>query len=341
MKVLVTGGTGYIGSHTVASLVGSGHSVRMLVRDPSRVEPALAPLGVTVDDIAVGDVRDPAAVNAAVTGCDAVIHAAGLNSMNPKDRHTMREVNEDATRLVLGAAADHGLDPIVHVSSYVALLPASGSIGPDSPVGRPKPPYSKTKARAETIAREFQERGAPVVITYPGIVLGPDDPYLGESSIIVCDALRGFFRVLPRGLVPLSDVRDVATLHAAGLTPGRGPRRYFAIGEELEFRALVRRVGELTGRSLGSVPGPAWAALAVGRLADLLQRVLPFRSPFSYEGTWITIHGAPCAAAARANDLGVIYRSLDDTLADTIHWLARANHIRPALAGALALPSSV
>jgi dihydroflavonol-4-reductase len=76
MRVLVTGGTGFVGRHTVAALVGHGHRVRLLVRAPERIAPALDPLGITQVEVVVGDVTNPAAVQQAMGGCDAVVHAA-------------------------------------------------------------------------------------------------------------------------------------------------------------------------------------------------------------------------------------------------------------------------
>jgi nucleoside-diphosphate-sugar epimerase len=72
----------------------------------------------------------------------------------------------------------------VHVSSYSALLPRRSErpLDGDSPVGAPPVPYAASKAASERIARDLQERGAPVAITYPGMVWGPQDPHLGETS---------------------------------------------------------------------------------------------------------------------------------------------------------------
>jgi dihydroflavonol-4-reductase len=82
-----------------------------------------------------------------------------------------------------------GLDPVVYVSSYVALLPPEGAVlTPDSPVKQPRGNYCRSKAESERVARGYQDQGAPVVIVYPGGVIGPDDPYLGDSN----RALTGF-----------------------------------------------------------------------------------------------------------------------------------------------------
>jgi dihydroflavonol-4-reductase len=182
MRVLVTGGTGYLGSHTVAALVERGHQVRLLVRAPQRVAPAVAPLGLQAGDLeaVVGDVTDPAAVQQAVAGCQAVVHAASVYSLDRRDAGRVRQVNAPGTELVLGAAQRAGLDPIIYVSSTVALLPPSGQpLTPNSRVGQPPGPYLGSKAQAERVARRYQQAGAPVVTTYPGFVLGPHDPHLG------------------------------------------------------------------------------------------------------------------------------------------------------------------
>lgn len=185
MRVLVTGGTGFVGSHTVAALVEHGHRVRLLARSRNRVEPALTPHGVEVSDVVIGDVTDQSAVEQAMAGCEALIHAANVFSFDPRHVEAMSTINEHGTEIVLTEASKVGLDPIVHVSSLVALLPSDGPLTPDSEVGTPGPAYSKSKAAAEHVARSFQAGGAPVVITYPGSVWGPHDPYLGEKPMAI------------------------------------------------------------------------------------------------------------------------------------------------------------
>jgi len=126
MKVLVTGGTGFVGSHSVKAIQDAGHEVRLLVRSPERIAPALDPLGVPAPEHVVGDVTDPESVRRAVEGCDAVLHAAAVFTYDARKNREMLDVNARATEAVLGTARDAGLDPIVHVSSYVALIPRAG-----------------------------------------------------------------------------------------------------------------------------------------------------------------------------------------------------------------------
>jgi nucleoside-diphosphate-sugar epimerase len=125
MRVLVTGGTGYVGSHSVAALTGAGHEVRVLARSPERIATTLESLSGDGIEAAVGDVTDPASVERALNGCDAVLHTASVFSMDPRRADEMRRVNVRGTENVLGTAHRLGIDPIVHVSSEVALLPAA------------------------------------------------------------------------------------------------------------------------------------------------------------------------------------------------------------------------
>jgi nucleoside-diphosphate-sugar epimerase len=110
MLVLVTGGTGYVGSHAVAALVRAGHRVRVLARSPKRVPTALAPFGVDAVETTIGDVTDATAVEWALEGCDAVLHAASIFSMDARRAAEMRAVNVRGTEIVLGIAHRLGLD---------------------------------------------------------------------------------------------------------------------------------------------------------------------------------------------------------------------------------------
>jgi dihydroflavonol-4-reductase len=125
MRVLITGGTGFVGSHTVEAVIRAGHEVKLLVRRPERVQAALAPLGVDEVDAVTGDVLDAASVQAAVEGCDALINAAAIFSLDPAEAKKMLATNTRATEIVFDAAIGAGLDPIVHVSSYVAFYQAT------------------------------------------------------------------------------------------------------------------------------------------------------------------------------------------------------------------------
>jgi dihydroflavonol-4-reductase len=243
LLVLVTGGTGYVGSHSIAALASAGHRIRVLARSPERIPAALGPLGVDGVETAMGDVTEPAAVQRALEGCDAVLHAASVFSTDARKADEINAVNVRGTDVVLGAAHRLGLDPIVYVSSEVALLPpADGEVlTPDSPVQRPPGPYCRSKADAELVARRFQALGAPVVSVMPAAVWGPHDPHLGEGATMASNVLRNRYPVVMPGGMHVTDVRDVAAVLAAVVQPGRGPRSYLVAGHYATIPGIRRR----------------------------------------------------------------------------------------------------
>jgi nucleoside-diphosphate-sugar epimerase len=177
MRVLVTGGTGYVGCHTVAALAGQGHQVRLLVRARDRIAPALDPLGIAGADVVVGDVTSAAAVEQAMLGCDAVVHAAAVFSLDPRQAAVMQQANPAGAATVLEAAQRRGLDPIVCVSTMGVFMPVTGAmLTAETPVGAGIGPYTRSKLAAELVARGCQQAGSPVVLTYPAVVQGPHDP---------------------------------------------------------------------------------------------------------------------------------------------------------------------
>jgi dihydroflavonol-4-reductase len=337
MRVLVTGGTGFVGSHTVAALVEKGHDLRLLVRSPDRIAPALEPLGVHGVDSIVGDVTDAEAVERAMEGCEAVLHAAAVYSLDSRAAKRMRETNARSTDIVLGTAVRLGLDPIVYVSTGGALLPPDGEVlTPDSPVKAPLGTYLRSKVEAERVARRYQEAGAPIAITYPGAVWGPYDPHFGEASRIAAMILRGRLPLVPSGGLNVVDVRDVAQVHAAAMEAGRGPRRYLATGTYMEFKEVVLGLAEVTGRRFPTRTVPVRWMLPAGRLADLAQRVLPFRLPLDFEGLYILSLEARYDDSRTRKELGFAPRDPRGTFVDTVRWLLEQGHISPQQAGVLA-----
>lgn len=332
MRVLVTGGTGFVGGHITAAAVRAGHDVRLLARRKERVATALQPLGVAVDDVVVGDVLDEDAVRTALDGCDAVVHAAGVFSQ-PGRAEAMLTTNARAAELVLGLAVEAGLDPAVHISSTVALVRRAGS-GPDLPLGDVDGPYCRSKIAAERAARSLQDAGAPVVCIYPGAVYGPHDPYRGEHSERLRWQLRGLFPVWP-GATHAVDVRDVARTVVAVLEPGRGPRRYVVPGHHLDARLMYGALARVTGRRLPHAAPPEWFAVPMARLAGALQRPLPdrWRYPADAEGAELSVRATRFDDSPARTELGIEPMDFDQSLRDTVAWLVASGRVRARWAG--------
>ena len=331
--MLVTGGTGYVGSHAVAALVRSGHDVRLLVRSPDRVATALGPHDVSAPDVAVGDITEADSIDTALTGCDAVVHAASVYSLDPRDAPTIAATNTRGTETVLGAARRAEVDPIVYVSSYVGLLPSADVLGPASPVGHPTPPYARSKADSEVVARRHQEQGAPVVSVYPGSVWGAHDPYCGESCRLLSGILRNRLPFAISGGLPIVDVRYVASVLAAAVEPGKGPRRFMVGGHDTRWNELFALLRRLTGRRLLAMPTPRPVAMGFGRLMNGAQRILPGKTPLAFEGIYIATQDPKTDDSSTAAEFGVEPPPLEETLTDMIRWMVEAGRIPAKAAG--------
>ncbi len=334
MKVLVTGGTGFVGGHIAAALVKAGHDVRLLVRRPAQVATTMAPLDVHIDDVVVGDALDAASVAVALDGCDAVVHAAAVFSLNAGRAGEIRETNARAAETVLTAAVERGLDPVVHISSTVALTRPDGS-GPDLPLSTLDWPYTQSKVASEIVARRLQADGAPVVTVYPGSVYGPHDPYRGEQSERLRWVLLGRFPLWPTGRMHSVDVRTVSDTVLAALERGQGPKRYVVPGDAVDGETYYGTAEAVTGRRLPRLIQPAAVVVPVARAMSLLQRPLPDRWHYPADPEGAALNA--CATVfddtpARAG-LGVEPVPFEKSVRDTVVWLAESGRLKPKYAG--------
>jgi nucleoside-diphosphate-sugar epimerase len=328
--VLLTGASGFVGIHVIRQLLDQGQRVRALVRTPEKLRTNLALLGIDRDDPRVeavqGDMTDQHAVRQAVTGCNQAIHAAATFSYRRRDAERMLQQNALGTTTVLDAAVAAGCTGIVHVSSTFALLRPHATLTAESPLGDVLGPYTQSKVDSERAARERQAAGAPVCIINPGSVVGPNDPYLGESNTVVRDVLRGRLPTWPRGRLQWVDVRDTAEVIVAGLN--RPGRRYLVPGESVALpHEVLRRV---TGRRLPAVRVPVQAATPMLKVGYRTGWPLV---PYALEGARGIATGVEVDYSATVTDLGIKGRSLDESLTATIRWLVETGRISRRAAG--------
>jgi dihydroflavonol-4-reductase len=320
MRVLVTGGTGFVGGWTAKAIADAGHSIRFLVRDPARLKTSVAQLGVDVSDFAVGDISDRVSVREALQGCDAVVHSAALVATDPRETSRMLSTNMSGAQNVLGQAVELGLDPIIHVSSFTALFqPKLEVLRADLPVVGGTDGYGQSKAQVEIYARGLQDAGAPVNITYPGMVLGPP---VGEQYGEAGEGVRSLLslHVVPgRGAAWLIvDARDLAALHVALLEPGRGPRRYMAGGRRVPVSELASMFREIADTPMLAVPIPDTMIRAAGAVLDKAGPLLPFSTPFTAAGMQYYTQMPSSDDSPSERELGIVYRDPRDTVADTV-----------------------
>jgi dihydroflavonol-4-reductase len=336
MRVMVTGGTGFVGSHTVAEIIKNGHQVKLLVRSPDRVAPALEPLGIKKVEVIKGDVLDRASIEKAAEGCDATVHCGSVYSLDPRAADTIKQTNVTGTQAVIEVASKLGHDPIIHVSSYVALAGNRGcTLNAETKPVKVKGVYPASKADSDIVARRFQEQGVPVVITYPGTVWGPNDPHYGESCQIMENLLKGFWRIGIDGKLPISDVREIARLHALLLEKGKGPRRYICFSQNVTMKEILSIVSAITGRNLRNTSLPAGMVLGMMRGMDMAQHILPYKLPYNYQSVYVVSLKTMCDDSKTRNDFQIEPRTIADTLGDTIQWMYRQGHLTSKLVGKL------
>jgi farnesol dehydrogenase len=271
MRVLVTGGTGYLGSAVVHALARRGHDPFVFARRAGNV----ALPGVAVK----GDVRDRRAVEDAVRRVDAVCHTAALVSLWQPRAQDFDDVNVGGLKTVLDACESAGIERIVYTSSFLARPPRGAS----APIEAND--YQRTKVRGHELARAAASRGLPLVILYPGVIYGPGVQTEGNLvGRLVRDHLRGR---LP-GIIGSSHiwscahVDDVAAAHVRALEMAR-PRDEFVLGgENVPQIHIFEVVRDLTGRPLPARI-PTAAALAAGAAAEAWA-ALTGRPPFVTRG---------------------------------------------------------
>ena len=296
--VLVTGGSGFVGVHTILRLLAAGHRVRTTVRRPEREKDVHAMLhegGVSETDalsFVVADLEADTGWAEAAAGCETVIHVASpLPPHVPKDENELIVPAREGTLRVLRAARDAGVRRVVMTSSFAAIgyghrpqrEPFTESTWTNID-GDDVQPYVKSKALAERAAWDFiaNEGGAlelsvvnPVGIFGP--VLGPD---YSSSIGIIKALLDGAMPVNPRFYFGLVDVRDVADLHLRAMTDpvAKGERFLAVAGETMSIHQIAGVLRRQMGRAARRVPRfqvPDWLVRVAARGIPQLRDALP------------------------------------------------------------------
>lgn len=332
MKVLVTGATGFVGFHCVKKLLANGHDVRLLVRSPDKLPGIYSPHGIDITDYVVGDMAETAAVDKALAGVDAVIHAAA--SIIGDER--VGDVNVAGVRNVVGGAVEAGIDPIIYISSIGCMFPPPGDVlTVDDPLTGLDSMYGRSKVAGEKLVRGYQDAGASIVTLYPAGVFGPEDPALGELHKGVRDALKLAFPVTTGGN-SLIDVRDLAEITLQCLKPAMGARRYVVGGRFVTWDEFADLVSDAIDRPVRKLRISRQAMLAFGTAMDWTRKLIPFDFPVTHEAARYMVDHTPCDSRPVCDEFGLTFRPTAETIEDSLRWLYRAGHLPARLAGRLA-----
>ena len=270
-RVLLTGGTGLVGSSIAQALVAAGRPVRALVRSPERGRRAL-PAAV---ELVEGDVTDPASLRRAVDGCAVVYHAAGLPEQWFADPSIFQHVNVRGTANMIEAALAAGVQRFVYSSTIDIFAAAPGAEYDESRID-PQPKgthYERSKQEADRLVVAALERGLPAVFVHPSAVYGPAPAASPGLNDFIARILRGEIPMLLPGGMPVVYAPDLAAGHLLAETRAPIGARYILSESYHSLVEIARAVVAAAGR--GTVPRvmPMGVARAVSAIGELIARV--------------------------------------------------------------------
>ena len=244
-RVLITGGTGCVGSNLASVLSGQGVAVRVLRRPGSD----LRALGGIDASHAIGDLLHPDELREAVRGCDTVFHTAALVSFAKKDRERQLQVNVTGTRNVVDACLAEGVGTLVHTSSVAVIgYRADGAPSDESTEYNwsTSAGYRMSKLLAEKEVHTGISRGLRSVIVNPSVIVGERDIHF-HGGQIVRDIRRGLIPLYVEGGMNVVYVGDVVRGMIAAASRGRPSERYILGGENLTHKQIFQRTARLVG----------------------------------------------------------------------------------------------
>ncbi len=287
MLAFVTGATGFLGSHVAHALAEQGAQLRLLVRPTSDLR--------NLDDLkntdrVVGDLRDPASISKALSGCDVVFHVAADYRLWVRDPGEMYRSNVEGTRSLLEAARKQGVRRVVYTSSvatmgFTASNLASSNNGnvadEQSPVGIADMigHYKRSKFMAEQVAVEAARSGVDVVIVNPTTPVGERDIKPTPTGRIVLDFLKRKFPAYVETGLNLVDATECARGHIQALEKGRSGERYILGGENLTLKQILDRLAVITGLKSPTLKLPYVFAFAAGVVDEMVTGRLLGREP--------------------------------------------------------------
>lgn len=324
MRVLVTGGTGFLGREVISVLAAKGHEVRNFSR-----RAAYNPDMPSVEPFA-GSVLEPEALGEAMQGCSGVIHLAGKVSRDRKDAGELMRIHVDGTRNVMAAAVEAQVSRVVYMSTSgtIAISTNATEILNEAapyPIDLARKwPYYLSKIYAEQEALRYaREQQLPMICLNPSLLLGPGD--VDESSTSdVSRFLDGMIPAIPKGGVCYVDVRDVADTTVAALTRGRPGERYLLGAENLTTEDFFKRLARISGRPAPFVKLPDAFTRFSARMLEKFEQLTDVNLPISDADLDIGRHGWWVDSKKARLELGFRPRDPNATLHDTIAYIREA-----------------
>jgi dihydroflavonol-4-reductase len=317
--IVVTGASGFVGSALVEALLAGPGNIRAVTR-PASKRPLAARERLNV---ALADMRDRAAMAAALRGARFLFHVAADYRLWARNPNEIIEANVEGTRIVMQAAAKAGIERIVYTSSVATLAPAAGA-PVDESVGLAESQavgaYKRSKIVAERLVESMVARGLPAVIVNPSTPLGPRDGRPTPTGRILIEAALGGMPAYVDAGLNLVHVDDVAAGHVAAFKFGRIGERYILGGDNVMLGQMLADIAGLVHRAPPRVKLPRAPLYPLAVLNETVARVTG-REPFlTLDGLRMAKHRMFFSTAKAERELGYRHRPYQEAIKDALEW---------------------
>jgi len=321
MKVLVTGATGFVGSHVAQLLAAQGADLRLLVRASSNT----ANIAELKGERIAGDLRDVDSLKKAVQDCEFVFHVAADYRLWVRDPEEMYRSNVEGTRAIIRAAQAAGVRRVIYTSSVATMgFTRTGQIvDENSPVslGDMVGHYKRSKFLAEQLALEAGKNGANVVVVNPTTPVGERDIKPTPTGRIIVDFLKRKFPAYVETGLNLADVAEVARGHLLAMEKAVPGERYILGGEDLTLKQILDKLAALTNLPAPTMRVPHLVALGFAAFDQFFTgRILRKEPRATIDAVRMGRKKMFASSAKAERELGYKVLPIEDALRRAINW---------------------